>query len=66
MGFEPLGYRGLETGSRQTAAHVVKQNKVSNFKCKQKKMQHNFSIQQVYLILMIYDLFKGQVFRSKR
>ncbi|XP_014482949.1 PREDICTED: 4-hydroxyphenylpyruvate dioxygenase [Dinoponera quadriceps] len=28
MGFEPLGYRGLETGSRQTAAHVVKQNKI--------------------------------------
>lgn len=31
LGFEPLGYRGLETGSRQTAAHVVKQNKVNNF-----------------------------------
>ncbi|XP_029163387.1 4-hydroxyphenylpyruvate dioxygenase [Nylanderia fulva] len=28
MGFEPLGYRGLETGSRQTATHVVKQNKI--------------------------------------
>lgn len=30
MGFEPLGYRGLETGSRQIASHVVRQNKVSN------------------------------------
>lgn len=28
MGFEPFAYRGLETGSRQTAAHVVRQNKV--------------------------------------
>lgn len=28
MGFEPLGYRGLETGSRRTAAHAVKQNKI--------------------------------------
>lgn len=29
MGFEPLGYRGLETDSRRTATHAVKQNKVS-------------------------------------
>ncbi|XP_011331508.2 4-hydroxyphenylpyruvate dioxygenase [Ooceraea biroi] len=29
MGFEPLGYRGLETGSRRTAAHVVRQNKIT-------------------------------------
>ncbi|GAB1859810.1 4-hydroxyphenylpyruvate dioxygenase [Camponotus japonicus] len=28
LGFEPLGFRGLETGSRQVAAHVVKQNKI--------------------------------------
>lgn len=28
MGFEPVGYRGLETGSRRTAAHAVKQNKI--------------------------------------
>jgi len=28
MGFEPLAYQGLETGSRQVAAHVVRQNKV--------------------------------------
>lgn len=29
MGFEPVAYRGLETGSRKVAAHVVKQNEVS-------------------------------------
>ena len=29
LGFEPLAYRGLETGSRQFAAHVVRQNKVN-------------------------------------
>lgn len=28
MGFEEVGYKGLETGSRQLASHVVKQNKV--------------------------------------
>ncbi|XP_033322175.1 4-hydroxyphenylpyruvate dioxygenase [Megalopta genalis] len=28
MGFEPLGYRGLETGTREIASHVVKQNKI--------------------------------------
>lgn len=28
MGFEPFCYKGLETGSRQYAAHAVKQNKV--------------------------------------
>ncbi|CAG7833828.1 unnamed protein product [Allacma fusca] len=28
MGFEPLAYKGLETGSRQVAAHVVRQNKI--------------------------------------
>ncbi|XP_015431527.1 PREDICTED: 4-hydroxyphenylpyruvate dioxygenase [Dufourea novaeangliae] len=29
MGFEPLCYRGLETGSRHVASHVVKQNKIA-------------------------------------
>ncbi|XP_076106781.1 4-hydroxyphenylpyruvate dioxygenase-like [Mytilus galloprovincialis] len=28
MGFEPFAYKGLETGSREIAAHVVKQNKI--------------------------------------
>lgn len=28
MGFERIGYRGLETGSRHVASHVVKQNQV--------------------------------------
>ncbi|XP_076228183.1 4-hydroxyphenylpyruvate dioxygenase [Nomia melanderi] len=28
MGFEPLCYRGLETGSRHVASHVVKQDKI--------------------------------------
>ncbi|XP_041348619.1 4-hydroxyphenylpyruvate dioxygenase-like [Gigantopelta aegis] len=28
MGFEPFLYKGLETGSRQIAAHVVRQNKI--------------------------------------
>ncbi|XP_029037094.1 4-hydroxyphenylpyruvate dioxygenase [Osmia bicornis bicornis] len=28
LGFEPYGYRGLETGSRQIAGHVVKQNQI--------------------------------------
>ncbi|KAL4223487.1 hypothetical protein ACF0H5_016958 [Mactra antiquata] len=28
MGFEPFAYRGLETGSRQVASHVVRQNKI--------------------------------------
>lgn len=28
LGFEPLAYQGLETGHRQFAKHVVKQNKV--------------------------------------
>lgn len=28
MGFEPVAYRGLETGSRHTATHVVKQNQI--------------------------------------
>lgn len=30
MGFEPLGYQGLETGSRQYCRHAVKKNKVRN------------------------------------
>lgn len=28
LGFEPFAYKGLETGSRQVAAHVVKQDKI--------------------------------------
>ncbi|CAA9999899.1 unnamed protein product [Nesidiocoris tenuis] len=28
FGFEPIAYKGLETGSRDYAAHVVKQNKI--------------------------------------
>ncbi|KAK7925673.1 hypothetical protein WMY93_007983 [Mugilogobius chulae] len=28
MGFEPLAYKGLETGSRDVAAHVIRQNKI--------------------------------------
>lgn len=28
LGFEPLAYRGLETGSRETVAHVVSQNRI--------------------------------------
>ncbi|XP_028680679.2 4-hydroxyphenylpyruvate dioxygenase [Erpetoichthys calabaricus] len=28
MGFEPLGYKGLETGSREVVSHVVKQDKI--------------------------------------
>jgi hypothetical protein len=30
MGFTPVGYQGLETGSRKVAAHLVQQNKVEN------------------------------------
>lgn len=28
MGFELFAYKGLETGSREVAAHVVKQNRI--------------------------------------
>lgn len=28
MGFQPLAYKGLETGSRKLVSHVVQQNKV--------------------------------------
>ncbi|XP_046390664.1 4-hydroxyphenylpyruvate dioxygenase isoform X2 [Ischnura elegans] len=28
MGFEPLAYQGLETGSRKVAAHAIRQNKI--------------------------------------
>jgi len=28
MGFEPFGYKGLETGSREVVSHAVKQDKV--------------------------------------
>uniref|UniRef100_A0AAQ5XHE8 4-hydroxyphenylpyruvate dioxygenase n=1 Tax=Amphiprion ocellaris TaxID=80972 RepID=A0AAQ5XHE8_AMPOC len=30
LGFEPLAYRGLETGSREVVSHAVKQGKVKN------------------------------------
>lgn len=30
LGFEPIAYQGLETGNREYALHVVKQNKVSD------------------------------------
>lgn len=30
MGFEPLGYQGLETGSRQYCKHAVRKNKVGH------------------------------------
>lgn len=30
LGFEPLAYQGLETGSRDVVSHVVKQGKVKN------------------------------------
>lgn len=29
LGFEPLAYKGLETGSREVVSHVVKQGQVS-------------------------------------
>ncbi|RXG52593.1 4-hydroxyphenylpyruvate dioxygenase [Armadillidium vulgare] len=28
LGFEPFGYRGLETGSREVCSHAVKQNRI--------------------------------------
>ena len=28
MGFEPIGYQGLETGNRRFAKHAVKQNRI--------------------------------------
>lgn len=28
MGFEPLAYKGLETGSREVVSHVIRQDKV--------------------------------------
>lgn len=30
MGFEPLAYKGLETGSREVVSHVIRQDKVSH------------------------------------
>ncbi len=29
MGFEPIAYRGLETGHRDVVSHVVRQNKIT-------------------------------------
>uniref|UniRef100_A0A4W6FQM5 4-hydroxyphenylpyruvate dioxygenase n=1 Tax=Lates calcarifer TaxID=8187 RepID=A0A4W6FQM5_LATCA len=34
LGFEPLAYQGLETGSREVVSHVVKQGKDIENKCK--------------------------------
>jgi len=31
LGFKEVGYKGLETGSRQIAAHVIQQNKARIF-----------------------------------
>jgi len=28
FGFEPVAYRGLETGSREVASHVIRQNNI--------------------------------------
>lgn len=28
MGFEPMAYKGLETGSREVVSHVIRQDKV--------------------------------------
>uniref|UniRef100_A0A3B5L0R7 VOC domain-containing protein n=1 Tax=Xiphophorus couchianus TaxID=32473 RepID=A0A3B5L0R7_9TELE len=28
MGFEPLAYQGLETGSREVVSHAIKQDKI--------------------------------------
>lgn len=30
MGFEPLAYKGLETGSREVVSHVIRQDKVES------------------------------------
>ena len=29
MGFEPIGYRGLESGSRTLVSHVIRQNEIT-------------------------------------
>lgn len=31
MGFEPLAYKGLETGSREAVSHVIRQDKVCSY-----------------------------------
>lgn len=31
MGFEPLAYKGLETGSREVVSHVIRQDKVCSY-----------------------------------
>lgn len=33
LGFEPVAYQGLETGSREVVSHVVKQGKVKSTQC---------------------------------
>lgn len=35
LGFEPVAYQGLETGSREVVSHVVKQGKVKSTQCPQ-------------------------------
>ena len=34
MGFEPLAYRGLETGEMSVVSHAIRQNKVLTFAVK--------------------------------
>ncbi|XP_014240583.1 4-hydroxyphenylpyruvate dioxygenase [Cimex lectularius] len=46
LGFEPLAYKGLETGSREYAAHVVQQNKIrfvfmSAYEPTEKELNHH-------------------------
>ncbi|UXI14321.1 4-hydroxyphenylpyruvate dioxygenase [Sarcoptes scabiei] len=41
MGFEPLAYRGLETGNRDMVSHVVKQNKIIFEFCSQLNPEPN-------------------------
>lgn len=31
MGFQPLAYKGLETGSREIVSHAIRQDKVRSF-----------------------------------
>uniref|UniRef100_A0AAR2J5Y8 4-hydroxyphenylpyruvate dioxygenase n=1 Tax=Pygocentrus nattereri TaxID=42514 RepID=A0AAR2J5Y8_PYGNA len=40
LGFEPLAYRGLETGSRDVVSHVVKQGKVRMLSLKPEMGEH--------------------------
>ena len=49
FGFEPFVYKGLETGSREIASHVVKQNKVSNHPLTLKNQALNYEFVQCEL-----------------